>query len=128
MFSLIQTGKAAMIPACAVEMNAKNAATLITIRKTLPPQTLAQILESATDRYRAGSEGSGRPAGCRIFCSWRLQAGSEVLPAGLGARHTAAAAITANTAAVSVVVSQSTGVVSVFRNSKRILILEKSKK
>ena len=53
---------------------------------------------------------------------------AEDLPAGLGARHTAAAAITANTAAVSVVVSQSTGVVSVFRNGKRILALEKSKK
>ena len=50
------------------------------------------------------------------------------LLAGLGARHTAAAAITATTAAVSVVISQSTGVVSVFRNGKRILALEKPKK
>jgi DNA integrity scanning protein DisA with diadenylate cyclase activity len=53
---------------------------------------------------------------------------AEKLPAGLGARHTAAAAITAITAAFSVVVSQSTGVVSVFRNGKRILTMEKPKK
>ncbi len=53
---------------------------------------------------------------------------AEKLPAGLGARHTAAAAITATTTAVSVVVSQSTGVVSVFRNGKRILAMEKPKK
>ncbi len=51
---------------------------------------------------------------------------AEEFPAGLGARHTAAAAITASTAAFSVVISQSTGVVSVFRNGKRILALEKS--
>lgn len=53
---------------------------------------------------------------------------AESLPAGLGARHTAAAAITATTAAVSVVISQSTGMVSVFRKGRRILALEKSKK
>ena len=52
---------------------------------------------------------------------------AEGLPAGLGARHTAAAAITATTAAVSVAISQSTGVVSVFRGGKRILALEKPK-
>jgi len=50
------------------------------------------------------------------------------LPAGLGARHTAAAAITATTAAVSVVVSQSTGGVTVFKNGKCILALEKLRK
>ena len=50
------------------------------------------------------------------------------LPSGFGARHTAAAGITAVTSAVSVVVSQSTGMVSVFRNGKRILALEKTRR
>ena len=50
---------------------------------------------------------------------------AEELPGGLGARHTAAAAVTATTAAFSVVISQSTGVVSVFRGGRRILALDK---
>jgi len=47
------------------------------------------------------------------------------LPSGFGARHRAAAAITAVTAATSVAVSQSTGTVSVYRNGRLILTLEK---
>lgn len=48
------------------------------------------------------------------------------LPSGLGARHRAAAGISAVTAATSIAVSQSTGTVSVYRSGKRILALEKS--
>jgi DNA integrity scanning protein DisA with diadenylate cyclase activity len=44
------------------------------------------------------------------------------LPAGLGARHQAAAGITAVTRSIAVTVSQSTGIVSIFRNG--ILIME----
>lgn len=53
---------------------------------------------------------------------------AAALPAGLGARHAAAAAITTTTAAFSIAISQSTGTVSVFRNGKCILTLERAKK
>ncbi|MEW5816249.1 MAG: diadenylate cyclase [Spirochaetota bacterium] len=57
-----------------------------------------------------------------------LQAGKveTLLPSGLGARHAAAAAITAYTQAISVVVSQSTGRVSMFKEGKLIMSLEKA--
>ncbi len=49
------------------------------------------------------------------------------VPAGLGARHTAAAAITSVTSAVAVVLSQSTGNVSLFAGGKLALVLQKPK-
>jgi len=54
-------------------------------------------------------------------------AGQEVfeLPRGLGARHHAAAGITAVTRATAVTVSESTGNVMVFRGGKAILEVEK---
>jgi diadenylate cyclase len=48
------------------------------------------------------------------------------LPSGLGARHRAAAAITAGSAALAVVVSQSTGTVSLFKGGALLLALEKT--
>jgi diadenylate cyclase len=50
---------------------------------------------------------------------------SASLPSGLGARHAAAAAVTAASAALAVVVSQSTGTVSLFKGGVRVLTLEK---
>lgn len=47
------------------------------------------------------------------------------LPSGLGARHAAAASISLCTRAASIVVSQSTGAISVFSGGKAILSLEK---
>ena len=47
------------------------------------------------------------------------------LPPGLGARHEAAAAITANSLACSVCVSQSTGTVSIFRNGRLLTDIQK---
>ena len=49
------------------------------------------------------------------------------VPAGLGARHTAAAAMTAVTSALAVVLSQSTGNVSLFAGGKLALVLQKPK-
>ena len=49
------------------------------------------------------------------------------LPSGLGARHAAAAGITASTAALAVVISQSTGRVSLFKAGRPILVLDKPK-
>ena len=46
--------------------------------------------------------------------------------AGLGARHTAAAAITAKSEAIAVVISESSGSVTVFHEGKEILELEKT--
>ncbi len=53
--------------------------------------------------------------------------GEIEVPAGLGARHTAAAAITSVTAAIAVVLSQSTGNVSLFAGGKLALMLQKPK-
>ena len=50
---------------------------------------------------------------------------SHDLAPGLGARHTAAAAITASTPATAVVVSESSGTVTVFHDGRSILELEK---
>jgi DNA integrity scanning protein DisA with diadenylate cyclase activity len=49
------------------------------------------------------------------------------LPSGLGARHAAAAGITAATTSLAVVISQSTGRVSLFQAGKAILVLDKPK-
>jgi DNA integrity scanning protein DisA with diadenylate cyclase activity len=48
------------------------------------------------------------------------------LPGGLGTRHQAAAAITAQTQAMAVVLSQSTGTVTVFRHGQIVLKLERA--
>lgn len=49
----------------------------------------------------------------------------ENLPRGLGARHAAAAGITAVTSATAVVISEGTGTVRIFRNGKIFLEIEK---
>ena len=53
------------------------------------------------------------------------QCSSISLPPGLGARHASAAAITAVTDAVAIVVSESTGTVKLFRAGKEMLSLKK---
>jgi DNA integrity scanning protein DisA with diadenylate cyclase activity len=50
----------------------------------------------------------------------------EELPQGLGARHAAAAAITAATKSIAVTVSESTGSVRIWRRGKMITELEKA--
>jgi len=51
----------------------------------------------------------------------------DSLPSGLGARHTAAGAVTGQTDALAVVLSQSTGRVSMFKGGRMILSLEPPK-
>src|SRR5918911_3326642 len=55
-----------------------------------------------------------------------LQVGSEIvdLPLGLGARHSAAAAITVETRAIAITVSQSSGTVRVFKEGQPVLELQ----
>ena len=52
-------------------------------------------------------------------------ASSPQLPKGLGTRHAAAGAITASTEAVAVVVSQSTGTISVFKSGQIVTAIHK---
>ncbi len=55
----------------------------------------------------------------------RLKVGlSEGLPSGLGARHAAAAGITANTRSIAFTVSESDGTVRVWRAGKLVASLE----
>jgi diadenylate cyclase len=58
----------------------------------------------------------------------RTEKNSVNLPSGLGARHAAAAAITSITGALAVVVSQSTGAVSLFKAGGLIMALERTKR
>lgn len=51
---------------------------------------------------------------------------SARLPAGLGTRHQAAAAITSHTKSTAIVISQSTGTVTVFRHGQIVLQLERA--
>jgi len=50
----------------------------------------------------------------------------EPLPSGFGARHNAAAGISASTGALAVVVSESSGAVTVFHDGRALISLEKS--
>ncbi|MFH1420051.1 MAG: diadenylate cyclase [Planctomycetota bacterium] len=54
------------------------------------------------------------------------KASAARLPQGLGTRHQAAAAVTTHTQAMSIVVSQSTGTVTVFRNGQVVFMLERA--
>lgn len=57
-----------------------------------------------------------------------LQTGPERprLSSGLGTRHVAAMSITAHTKALSIVISQSTGAVRIFKDGKEVLVLERA--
>lgn len=57
-----------------------------------------------------------------------LQTGPEKvrLLSGLGTRHIAAMSITAHTKALSIVISQSTGAVRIFKDGKEVLVLERT--
>ncbi len=52
---------------------------------------------------------------------------AQSLPSGLGARHRAAAAMTAASSALAVVVSQSTGAVTLFRGGSIVMALDKTR-
>jgi len=53
------------------------------------------------------------------------ETGSEALPRGLGTRHQSAAGITAISSAIAITVSESTGTVTVFRDGKILIELER---
>ena len=55
----------------------------------------------------------------------RPQPDAEALPSGLGSRHAAAAGITACTNALSITISESTGMVTLFKNGATIMTISK---
>jgi DNA integrity scanning protein DisA with diadenylate cyclase activity/mannitol/fructose-specific phosphotransferase system IIA component (Ntr-type) len=55
----------------------------------------------------------------------RPQLDAEVLPSGLGSRHVAAAGITACTNALSITISESTGMVTLFKNGAIVMTISK---
>lgn len=68
------------------------------------------------------ADGTVRSAGTYLI----PKSSSARVPAGLGARHQAAAAITAHTRAMAVTVSESTGTVTVFRGGQILFALEQA--
>jgi diadenylate cyclase len=72
--------------------------------------------------FLISGDGTLESAGVHIAAS----ADTADLPKGLGSRHMAAAAITSVSNAMSIVVSESTGDVSVFKNGKLITQIEKA--
>ena len=54
------------------------------------------------------------------------ETGSDELASGLGARHQAASSITARTKAMAIIISQSTGKVTIFQDGGSVLSLEKA--
>jgi DNA integrity scanning protein DisA with diadenylate cyclase activity len=93
-------------------------------RNILDPSLEETIKEMSTLDGAFIIRGNGVIESCGTFLKTASQEAFE-LPRGLGARHHAAAAITAITDSVSVVVSESTGTVTVFQGGGIVLDIEK---
>lgn len=93
-------------------------------RNILDPTLEETVKELSTLDGAFVVRGDGVIESCGTFVK---TAGQEVyeLPQGLGARHHAAAAITAVTDSLAVTVSESTGTVSIFRNGNIVTEIEK---
>ncbi|GAB5443897.1 MAG: hypothetical protein Fues2KO_42460 [Fuerstiella sp.] len=94
------------------------------IRNALDPGLAETIKEYASldGAFLVASDGTMLSAGTYLI----PETGSDSLPGGLGARHQAAASITAQTRAMAIAVSQSTGKVTIFLNGGSVLALERS--
>jgi DNA integrity scanning protein DisA with diadenylate cyclase activity/mannitol/fructose-specific phosphotransferase system IIA component (Ntr-type) len=94
------------------------------IRNVLDPGLSETVKEYASldGAFIIGADGTMLSAGTYLV----PEKSSGDLPGGLGARHQAAASITAQTKAMAVVVSQSTGKISILQNGSSILSLERS--
>ena len=92
-------------------------------RNILDPALEETIKEFAAidGAFVIGGDGQIEAAGIYLVPEFS----GESLPRGLGARHNAAAGITARTGAVAITVSESTGTVTVFRDGKILVELEK---
>ncbi|RMF44482.1 MAG: hypothetical protein D6753_02470 [Planctomycetota bacterium] len=95
-------------------------------RSVLDPALEETVKELSTIDGAFIISGDGTIETCGAFLKTSLQDEDEYsLPRGLGARHHAAAGITAVTDSVAVTVSESTGTVTVFRGGKIITEFEK---
>ena len=94
------------------------------LRNVLDPSLAETVKEYALldGAFIVETDGSIRSAGTYLIPSCHV----TDLPGGLGARHQAAAAITAETRAVAVTVSQSTGTVTLFQDGGVVLTLERA--
>jgi DNA integrity scanning protein DisA with diadenylate cyclase activity len=94
------------------------------IRNALDPGLAETIKEYASldGAFLVASDGTMLSAGTYLI----PETGSDSLPGGLGARHQAAASITAQTRAMAIAVSQSTGKVTIFLKGGSVLALERS--
>ncbi|GIX00064.1 MAG: hypothetical protein KatS3mg111_3396 [Pirellulaceae bacterium] len=95
-------------------------------RNVLDPALEETVKELSTIDGAFIIDGDGTIETCGAYLKTALQDEDDyALPRGLGARHHAAAGITAVTDSVAVAVSESTGTVTVFREGKIITELEK---
>ncbi len=94
------------------------------LRNVLDPSLTETVKEfSLLDgAFIVEPDGAIRSAGTYLIPKTRV----TDLHGGLGARHQAAAAITAETRAIAVTVSQSTGTVTLFQNGRVVLTLERA--
>lgn len=94
------------------------------MRNVLDPGLAETIKEYASldGAFIVAADGTMLSAGTYLV----PETSSDQLASGLGARHQAAASISARTKAIAVVISQSTGKVTIFQNGTSVLELERS--
>jgi len=94
------------------------------LRNVLDPSLSETVKEFAMldGAFIVETDGAIKSAGTYLIPNIRV----TDLPGGLGARHQAAAGITAETRAMAVTVSQSTGTVTLFQNGGVVLSLERA--
>ena len=95
-------------------------------RNILDKHMTETVKEFATIDGAFVIKGTGTIVSAGTYLLPRLVA--EELPQGLGARHAAAAAITAATKSVAITISESTGTVRIWRKGKLITEIEKAKR
>lgn len=95
-------------------------------RNILDPRLEETIKELSTIDGAFVIDGRGVIVTCGAYLKTSLQDEAEYsLPQGLGARHHAAAGISAVTQSLAITVSESTGTVTVFRNGRIMTEIEK---
>ena len=94
------------------------------MRNVLDPGLAETVKEYASldGAFIVAADGTMLSAGTYLV----PETSSDQLASGLGARHQAAASITARTKAMAIVISQSTGKVTIFQNGGSVLAFERS--
>lgn len=94
------------------------------IRNVLDPGLAETIKEYASldGAFIVAADGTMLSAGTYLV----PETSSDQLASGLGARHQAAASISARSKAIAIVISQSTGKVTIFQNGTSVMELERS--